>query len=370
MLIYLEDYLEFIGGYRTMAGNLNYVGTPNVRLANYDQNIVNTLGYQTSTGNGLTDRQYELAKKIVYKYRKQLQLKGIAMPEQLELRIPIRHVDRSQTLTYDEASNQLLVRFPYNDTLVQSIRGLVSLSCGEFAFDRDSKAWRSDCTLPNLVWLVQWAQNNNFKITFDHEQLLETLYNDVSIPRLTLQPGSDRVLTVDNNPGSINENLLNEPDQNLIHAICCAGEWQIAIDSSVVKCAKQQGFSDQWIEWSSRRMLHVRPTPETQIEFFHWLEAADIWPVIWHSDQPTDMDILRAHFGNERVTTVNKHKLKHRNPVSERLILIAERLPNSLDTIGIFVTRQSVIYQIKRRWGQHSRKIVYWGERLLTDVEK
>lgn len=370
MLTYLEDYLEFIGGYRTLNGKLSPIGVANVRLANYDQNIVNTLGYQTSTGNGLTDRQYELAKKLVHKYRRQLQQKGITVPEVLELRIPIRHVDRSQTLNYDENANKLIVKFPYRSDLVESIRALVSISCGEFGFDREQKLWKADCSLPNLVWLVDWAQKNKFDICFDHNQLLEQLYSDISTPCLKFDEESNNKLIVENNPGSIDQALLNEPNQNLIHAICSASEWQIAIHPSVIQHAEKEGYSTQWLEWSSRRMLHVRPDPETQREFFRWLDTVNIWPVIWHSEQPADYDDLRSHFGSDRVTTVNKQKLKGRDPVEDRLILCTERLPNSLTSAGIFVTRQSVIYQIKRRWGQHSRKMVYWGERLLTDVNK
>lgn len=370
MLTYLEDYLEFIGGYRTLAGKLNPVGMANVRLANYDQNIVNTLGYQTSTGNGLTDRQYELAKKIVHKYRKQLQQKGVTVPEVLELRIPIRYVDRSQTLSHNEATNRLIVKFPFRSDLVDSIRNLVSISCGEFLFDRDQKVWRADCTLPNLVWLVNWAQKNNFEIRFDHNQLLEQLYNEIAIPSLKLVNESSQQLDVDHNPGSIDIESINSSDQNLIHAICRASDWQINIDPLVIKCAEKQGYSSQWLEWSSRRMLHVRPSPETELEFFRWLDTIDIWPVVWHSDQPTDYDSLKSHFGVDRVMTVNKQKIKGRNSIADRLVLYTERLPNSLSDVGIFVTRQSVIYQIKRRWGQNSRKIVYWGDRLLTDIAK
>jgi len=370
MLTYLEDYLEFIGGYRTSAGKLGYSVMPNVRLANYDQNIVSTLGYQTSTGNGLTDRQYELAKKIVHKYRKQLHQQGITVPEQLPLRMSLRKVDRSQTLSYDENTRRLIVRFPFRNDLVDSIRALVPISCGEFLFDREQRVWRADCSLPNLVWLVTWAQKNNFEILFDHDRLLEELYQSLNLPILQFSPNADNALEVSNNPGSFDLDQLNQSEQNLLQAIFRASEWQISIDPDILSAAERQGHSVQWIEWSSRRMIHVRPSPETQQEFFRWLDTIDVWPVVWHSDQPEDYDALKLYFGKDRVTTVNKHKLKGRDPVQERLVLLAERLPNHLDSVGIFVTRQSVIYQIKRRMGQHSRRMVYWGDRLLTDVAK
>ena len=376
MLTYLEDFLEYIGGYRTNQGKsasvFPFTVNHDIRLANYDHNIVGTMSYQTFCGNPLTDRQYELAVKLVYKYRKQLQQKGVIVPDNLPLRMPLRTVDRSKTIIYDENLSEFQIRFPFNADLVNEIRTLTFLNCGTVVFDRERRIWSAAATIPNLVWIVQWAQEKDFEIKFNHNQLLEHFYNNLMIPRLKLAEGSIRDLEIENNPGNMNLEELNQPGQTLLQAITRASEWQVTIDPKVTECAKQEGADPQWVEWSSRRMIHVRPGDQVQEKFFQWLETVNLWPVLWHSSDIEDLAALNNYFGQNRVLKLNnKQKLEKLDPVQNRLIFFSETTKSrSTIPIGVFVTRQSIIYLIKNNWGQTSRKIVYWGDRFLTDVVK
>ena len=137
MLTYLEDFIEYIGGVKDATGRLTNYTQPVVRLANYDVGIVNSLSMQTSTGTPFTDRQCQLATKIVIKYRKQLAVNGIVLPEHLPLRMPIREVDRSSYMTLSEDRKDLYLRFPYSATLIDSIRQFGYLSCGRVEFNRE-----------------------------------------------------------------------------------------------------------------------------------------------------------------------------------------------------------------------------------------
>ena len=372
MLTYLEDFLEYIGGFKDNQGSSTgtFPFSNNIRLANYDQNIVGTMSYQTFCGIALTDRQHTLAVKLVNKYRKQLQQKGIVVPEELPLRMALRIVDRSMSISYNEHLAEFHIRFPFNAALVDELRSFTGLNCGTVVFDREKRIWTAAATIPNLIWLANWAQEKNFEIKFDHNQLLEKFYNDLSIPRLKLAEGSCRELVIENNPGSMDISELNQPGQNLLQAITRASEWQVTVDPDVAKCAEQTGFDPQWVEWSSRRMIHVRPGDQTEEKFFQWLETVNLWPVLWHSSNAEDFANLKNYFGSDRVCKLNtKQKIEKLNPVQNRLIIFSETTKSrSTIPVGVFVTRQSIIYLIKNNWGQTSKKIVYWGDRFLTDV--
>ena len=376
MLTYLEDFLEYIAGHRDLQGRLvNGFSVPNVRLANYDHGIVHSLGSQTAVGTSLTDRQYQLALKIVNKYRRQLGQKGIIVPETLELRMPIRVVDRTSTLNYDPDSQQFVLRFPYNATVIDSIREFINISCGKVVFDNEHRQWTVGASLPNLVYITNWAREHNFVVTFDADQLLEEFYNNIQVPMLKFEDIEQRTYIVDNNPGSIDLDLVNRPSTDILTVLNQASSWQVAVDPDVVKCARDQGYRDQWIEWSMKRMLHIRPEQDSIEDFFAWVNTLSLWPVIWHSSDNNDIVEIESALGEGRVVKLHdKRSWNKRDPVADRLVFFSPILAHSSSQskyngdVGVLVTKQSIMYQIKNVWGGRSKKLVYWGDKILTEL--
>ena len=80
---HVEDYLEVIAGLKdpaTLAKNNSNWFTefdPIISLARYDVSVLESMSEAVSTGKALTERQGELAVKIVAKYQRQLAQKGI-----------------------------------------------------------------------------------------------------------------------------------------------------------------------------------------------------------------------------------------------------------------------------------------------------
>jgi len=368
MLTYLEDFIEYIGGIRDSNGKLNNFPLVTVRLANYDVNVINSLSMQTSTGLALTDRQYHLAVKVVTKYRKQLATKGITLPENLPLRMPIRVVDRSSSIVLSEDRKELYLRFPYQPNLVDSLREFSRVSCGEVEFDSSKKQWVIGASVPNLIYMMNWAREHQFEIHFDSDSLLESLYEDYRFPVLRLDSEQEKYV-VENDPGSFDLEQLNQLS-DVITVLVTAGVWQIAVDNSVIKYAKQKGYSDQWIQWSTKRMLHIRPDEVKIEEFFEWVNTTDLWPVIWNSPDLNDMVYLQNVLGTDRVVNLNSRKeWNKRNPQKEKLVFFSPTLTQKqIDFVGILITRQSILYKIKHHWTHKSNKIVYWGDKLLSEV--
>ena len=128
-LRYVEDYLEFLYGTMGKEGNsisiLNYptAKQSHIKLATYDKSPVASMGSFCSKARTekfescLTDRQVELARKIITKYRRQFLLHGIVLPDSdrdIELRHPIRRIDRTKHLEHDVEHKRLNLKFPYD----------------------------------------------------------------------------------------------------------------------------------------------------------------------------------------------------------------------------------------------------------------
>jgi hypothetical protein len=140
---YVEDYIEIINGDRDpTTGKLHglfHNTPPIISLARYDVQIVNSMSDATSSNRPLTDRQAELACKIVLKYRKQLEKLAIDVSpvENPEFRLGVRTIDRRRILSIE--NNNIVLQFPYDIKLIDDIRELAKLSEGRWAFDGDTK---------------------------------------------------------------------------------------------------------------------------------------------------------------------------------------------------------------------------------------
>ena len=184
---YVEDYIEVINGDRNPAtGKLHglfHNTPPIISLARYDVQIVNSMSDATSNNRPLTDKQAALACKIVLKYRKQLANLGIDVSpiENPQYRMNIRVIDRTRRVYVDH--NSIALKFPYEPTLIDSIRELAKISEGAWRFDgSDDKVWRLGITETNVVAAHGFAKNNNFEIDPEFEKLMQLVMDCESQP--------------------------------------------------------------------------------------------------------------------------------------------------------------------------------------------
>jgi hypothetical protein len=167
--MYVEDYIEVINGDRNPDTGKPYGLFENtasiISLARYDVNIISSMSSATIGGRSLTDKQAELAVKIVLKYQKQLANLGIDVSpvEQPKFRHSIRTIDRRKLLSID--SDRIVIKFPYDNRLIESVRELAKLSQGSWKFDGDGKVWTLGLTETNIVAAHGFAANNDFEIS-------------------------------------------------------------------------------------------------------------------------------------------------------------------------------------------------------------
>lgn len=165
---YVEDYIEFIAGYKTVSGKalglFEQIPSP-ISLARYDVNIVASLSDQTQQAKAYTDKQAELAVKIVEKYKKQLlQLPvPVVLPEKLEkFKLGIRSIDRSRRAIV--CNDKIHLQFPFNTAMIDAVKAFARESQGRVEWNHDHKVWSIAVTEYNVNWVCAFAAANQFEI--------------------------------------------------------------------------------------------------------------------------------------------------------------------------------------------------------------
>ena len=174
---FVEDYIEFIAGHRNINGKklsfFEILPCP-INLARYDVSIISSLASQTSDmNNPLTDKQSQLAIKLVDKYRRQLSnlTPSVVVPEKLDkFRLGVRTVDRTKSVFIE--NNQFILKFPYDTKLIDMVKKQSKVGEGSMSFDSDRKVWKLGMTEHMLNWIMAVCPANNFLI----EESIRSLY--------------------------------------------------------------------------------------------------------------------------------------------------------------------------------------------------
>ena len=201
----VEDWLECMQGLRAPDGQphdlskdfWNRKPAP-IKLATYDGRFVESVVGAIKQKKGLTDKQVLLAVKVITKYKRQWSQLGLD-PSYLEtgdveLRLPIREVDRTTSITREDRA--LRLRFPYKSNLIQELHNLSGRSCGGWEYDREGKSWIIDMTEGNILRLihcksfheVHWNMEPEIAKLFDDAK--ELMGNPRGLPTVDLQDGA------------------------------------------------------------------------------------------------------------------------------------------------------------------------------------
>jgi len=209
----VEDYIEVINGDRNPETGRIYdlfsSTPPIVSLARYDVQILSSMSQATQSGRPLTDRQAELAVKLVLKYRKQLEKLDIDVGpvESPTFRLGIRQIDRRRLLQIED--NSIVLKFPYDTTLINDLRDLSKISQGRWQFDAANRSWSLAITETNVVAANGFAQNHQFEIASDFKQYIDAVEACESQPYEIKLVKTVSGLTITNAARSLTEAVNN-----------------------------------------------------------------------------------------------------------------------------------------------------------------
>lgn len=173
--VYIEDIIEYIAGYRDH--NNSTLGMwekqpTQLSLARYDLKIIDSFAYQTSElMTAYTQKQSDLAVKLVQKYKKQLaaQPLPIQVPETNTFRLGIRYVDVTKRIWMD--NEKIYVRFPFNKKLIELLKSITKESSSIY-FNWENKTWVLPITEYTINFVSALARTHQFEL----DQKIDELY--------------------------------------------------------------------------------------------------------------------------------------------------------------------------------------------------
>jgi hypothetical protein len=206
---YIEDYLEVINGDRDPATGKIYglfdSTQPIVSLARYDVSVLASMSSATQSGRALTDRQADLAVKIIQKYRKQLEKLdiNIAPIDNPKYRLGIRTIDRRKLLYIE--NDHIVLQFPYDTKLIDDLRDLAKLSQGSWRFASEPKAWHLAITETNVIAANGFAENHDFEISDEFKTYVQEVVRCEQTPYEIKLVKTDAGLLIQNAPNSLTQ---------------------------------------------------------------------------------------------------------------------------------------------------------------------
>jgi hypothetical protein len=210
---YVEDYLEVINGDRDPNTGKIYglfdSTQPIVSLARYDVSVLASMSAATQSSRALTDRQAELAVKIIQKYRKQLEKLEISIApiDNPQYRHGIRTIDRRKLLYIE--NDHIVLQFPYDTKLIDDLRDLAKLSQGSWRFASEPKAWRLAITETNVIAANGFAENHEFEISEEFKTYVQEVVRCEQIPYAIKLVKTDAGLSIQNAANSLTEAINN-----------------------------------------------------------------------------------------------------------------------------------------------------------------
>lgn len=368
---HVEDYIEILAGYEPGSSNsmIFNTGKYTFSLARYDVNIVNSMANSTVWGNtALTDRQGELAVKLVLKYRRQYANQGIDVTpvENPQWRVPLRKVDRAQRVWLDDGT--VKIKFPFNQNWIDDFRKYKESSQGRAKFNYDDKIWELGLTEYNINWIVTWGDLNNFEL----DPQIRNLYNKIILAEqepyeIKLVKSHDRfeiINAAESLINYVNEKLGGFGLDNVTRLVDHAGVLGYTVDDAVVR--------DELLDlFGPNRLVHVPSTESGSLDLiFDYAELTGRWPVcIYNPGTTQTIDLSRfsedeiVRFdpaGRTKTSDYNYYNLK---------VVYASKIPKHWEwPIPLLISTVEMMYGGARMdWIHRAEKIIHYSYVPLRD---
>ena len=365
-LPYIEDYLELITGYAT-----NSILKPlTLSLARYDVQILNSLAAQTIRGVALTDRQALLAHKLVVKYKRQLATHGIDTgfhDEDAKFRMSTRAVDRSRTISYSHLQSCIVIRFPYDDALINIMREGTKNVPGELKFDHTLRAWVAEMTEARIIWIQLLVDNYQFEIDDIVSEYAAEIRNfqkqhfnielTVGNKSLEISNAADSLMSY------INENLNGFDFDNLLKLVDYSNVLEYTVDPGINQALANQ-YSETVHKLLTNNTSHIPlTTPDCLEDIFQYAEITNRWPVyVYENNQTAGKDTLaqlKNYFKEDEILSVGPRQ-KTMDPTGYRCVYITNWQPSWPNRIPLLITLTAMMAgPRKQQIIQRSEKVVY-----------
>lgn len=237
IVMYIEDLIHFA----TRSGPYLFTKNPMpVTVVGHDHTILASLSDQLLyNSNHLTERQGQLAIRLLSKYRTELRPHVATVDEDLDTpkwKHPFRVLPKSKNLTIDK--DRIHVEFPFETDVVETFRKRNSEvhELHKGIWDVDLKKWSFSLTEKNIEWLGSILANKGFQIDpafIELYQATTKVFEDIE-NHLPMLVQTDTGFSLKN----CHKNIPQPSTDNLVEALFWAREygittWDDAIDTQL-----------------------------------------------------------------------------------------------------------------------------------------
>jgi len=367
---YIEDYLEVIAGKRDpvsrqMVSGLFFVSfDPIINLARYDNSFLDSVTDATLNGTSLTDRQAELAVKLINKYQRQLATKGISVDPVAapQYRKALRIISRAKTA--DIVDGMIRLKFPYDAPMIEQIRNISKESHGSIKFDRDGRVWNLGLTEYNINWVCEFGKAFSFQIS---DQLLGYMQEIVDCEnqehkiQLTVK---DNQLTIENASSSLIEyietNLGGFNIDNLETLADYSSVLGYTLDHDITQALEQHYGADLYLLVANRE-YSLNDAEDSIDRIVRYAENFNRWPIVAFNPTPDDtLPTWRNHFSEDQVLLLGNKKEQQLDIPAGCKLIYTHRAIKSMSKIPLLVSNAGMMVgSDKQIMMTRSEKIFY-----------
>ena len=375
---HVEDYLEIINGDKDPVTN-QYYGIfgridPVISLARYDVRVINSMATGVRSGIALTDRQAELACKLILKYQRQLANLGIDVGpvESPQYRMQLRSIDRRRLMWIEQ--DHIVLQFSFEPKIVDLVRDLCKESKGSWRFENDNKKqWHIALTEPNFITVLQLARENNFEIdakTLEIEQKIQQVQPygielDMVDEKLSLVNAPDSLLEF------VQEKAGDITTDNLIKIVDLAAVCHFAISPTVEDLFISRYKSTRL--YNLLRHNHTRYNPDIEKEvldqLFVYAEVSNRFPI--HVYEPDLSNRLRdkfvlSYFNEEDVLFAPRDN-KPIDTTGKKVVYFTKYRSHWLQDIPLLVTSAGMMHGAEKTLLlQRAEKVVFFAAEVYN----
>lgn len=359
-LPYIEDYIEIMGAHYALTWP---IPDAVIKLARYDEPIVNSMANQIQNKVGFTDRQAVLAHKIVIKYRKQWLQQGYEvshLADQARYRYAIRAVDRR--LYIDVVNNAIEIRFPYDQTLISKIRAAVQDRPGSLLFDRDRRAWIAALIEPRIIWAREFGLEHGFEFSDNFQSVLELMLAQSEYSIKLVSTG--QALTITNAEKSLIDYVQNQGGfgfDNLVGLIDLAGICGYTVDPVLydsVSC------DDHIHKCLTQRDIEIKYETDIDIQsVVKYAALTNRYPIyVYESGTSVLRNQINQYFKPDQITDLKLNpKLSHQGPV---IYFNHWKLAGS--SMPLLITTHTLMIGSRRQQMLHAAdKVIYFTQQFM-----
>ena len=374
---YVEDYLEVINGDRDPHTGKIYglfdSTQPIVSLARYDVQVLASMSAATQSGRALTDRQAELAVKIIQKYRKQLEKLEISIApiDNPQYRHGIRTIDRRRLLYIE--NDHIVLQFPYDTKLIDDLRDLAKLSQGSWRFASEPKAWRLAITETNVVAANGFAENHGFEISDEFKNYVQEVVRCEQTPYAIKLVKTDTGLEIQNAPNSLKEavdNYCGFHTSNINLLVDNSAIYGFAVDENIVQAIAAE-YSPRVCNLMTASESKFIPDSDHTIyeDLVKYAEITGRYPIYVYEPDLTGR--LYKNFVEQYFDTTDVYRATHLKPESvtvHKKVIYFHKYTAAWDQpIPLLVSGQGMMHGgEKTLLLQRAEKIVYFAAEVYN----